>query len=149
MVTIHLEVLQAHSSPQGYKTARYPGWDLSVGAQDVCLQEEEERKADLKAEASETLIPDQQRRESRDCSTGLQNRPWGSFSPLQPHSLRQWVTVSCGFEPHSTCTSNFSFLAEELWQGCKKAVMPRQQKPHAGDVARLPTFTDKKVHTLS
>lgn len=54
MVTIQLEVLQAHSFQQRYETVRYPGWNVSIAAHDVCLQEEEERKAALKAEAPET-----------------------------------------------------------------------------------------------
>lgn len=54
MVTIQLEVLQAHSFQQWYENVRYPGWDVSIAARDVCLREEEERKAALKAEAPET-----------------------------------------------------------------------------------------------
>lgn len=54
MVTIQLEVLQAHSFQQRYVTVRYPGWDVSIAARNVCLQQEEETKAALKAEAPET-----------------------------------------------------------------------------------------------
>lgn len=56
---LHVEVLQVQPFQQGYKTLRCRGWALS--AQDVHLQEEEERKAYVKAEAPETLIPNSSR----------------------------------------------------------------------------------------
>lgn len=73
-------------------------------------------------------------RDGYDCKHTLSNRDirlgdtQGGISPLlpkdvcsdifalQPHPLSQRVTAPRGFEPHSTWTSHFSLLAEELWR---------------------------------
>lgn len=68
------------------ETVKYPGQDVSIAPQDVCLQGGEERNPELKHKPQKHSCLPSSRRECRVCSTGLQNRPWGSFSPLQPHS---------------------------------------------------------------
>jgi len=83
MVTILLEVLhEARSSQQRYKTVRYPGRDLSIAAQDMCLQEEEETKAGFKAEAPESLTPDKQQKGKQGLQHRVADRAFGViFSP--------------------------------------------------------------------
>lgn len=64
-----------HTLSSRDETVKYPGQDVSIAPQDVCLQAREERNPDLKLKLQKHSCLPSSRRECGVCSTGLLNRP--------------------------------------------------------------------------
>lgn len=147
MVTIHLEVLQAHSFQQRWNCEMSRAGCLLCSPGCV-LAGRGGKKSRLKTETPEILMTDQQQKGMQ----GLQHRTAEQALGVifsSPASLLK--AVSDIFLWFWASLNLYKQLPPPGWGAVvriQESCHTRQQKPHTGDAAGLPSFTGKIVHTF-